>query len=58
MIKMIIAFAVLTTAIAIGITTWRDMKGKERWMAVKTYGFGAICAALAIAVLSVIVILF
>lgn len=58
MTKMIVAFAVLTVLIGVGITAWRDMKGKERWMVVKTYAFGALCAALAMVLLSVFVILF
>jgi hypothetical protein len=58
MIGMLIVFAVLTVAIGVGITLWRDMNKKERWAVMKTYIFGAFCALLASVVLSVIVILF
>ena len=58
MIGMLIVFAVLTVAIGVSITLWRDMNEKERWNVVKTYAFGALCALLASVLLSVIVILF
>jgi|688.fasta_scaffold1111554_2 hypothetical protein len=58
MIGMIIVFAVFAVAIGVGITVWRDMNQKERWNVLKTYAFGAVCALLAMVVLSFIVILF
>ena len=58
MIGMIVVFAVLSVAIGVGITVWRNLSQSERWDIVKTYFFGAICAMIALAVLAVIVILF
>lgn len=58
MIGMIVVFAVLSVAIGVGITLWRDMNKKERWAVTKTYAFGAMCGLIAFAILFVIVNLF
>lgn len=58
MTKMIMAFALLTVLIGVGITVWRDKTAKERWGVIKTYLFGALCALIAIIILMFIVVLF
>jgi hypothetical protein len=58
MIRLWLAFAVFAVLIHFGITAWRNMEGKERWSLTKTAFYSIIVSLLALAVMTVIVILF
>jgi len=58
MIRLWLAFAVFAVLIHFGITAWRKMEGKERWSLTKTAFYSIIVSLLALAVMTVIVILF
>lgn len=58
MIQAAFIFLCLTGAIALAITTVRSWSGDKVWSTTKTIGFSAVCAILALFILSFIVILF
>lgn len=58
MIRALLMFFALTGAIMMTITAVRHMTGKELWSTVKTLGFSAGCALLAMIILVGIVVLF
>jgi hypothetical protein len=58
MIRLWLAFFVVSALIHFGITGWRKMTGKERWSLTQTLGYSIIVASLAMAVMVGIVILF
>ena len=58
MIKILLAFVILTAVIAFAVKTVREMTGKEKWALTKTLGYAIICSLLALAVMISIVVLF
>ena len=58
MIKMIGVFLLLTAGLWWGIDYWRLMTGKERWDLTKTLAFATMCSLMAMAALSLLVVLF
>jgi hypothetical protein len=58
MIRLWLAFAILAVLIHLGITTWRNLEGKERWTLTKSVSYSIIVALLAVLAMTVIVILF
>jgi hypothetical protein len=58
MIKLWLAFAVLFAVFYFGISSFRKLKGKEKWHLTKTVFYSIICSILAIASMTLIVILF
>jgi hypothetical protein len=58
MIRLWLIFVVLSILIHLGISTWRNMKGKDRWTLTKSIGYSIIVALLAVLFLTSIVILF
>jgi hypothetical protein len=58
MIKLWLAFAILAVLIHLGITTWRNMNGKDQWTLTKSVGYSIIVALLAVLAMVVLVILF
>jgi len=58
MISIWLAFAILAVLIHLGITTWRNLEGKERWTLTKSVSYSIIVALLAVLAMTVIVILF
>jgi hypothetical protein len=58
MIRIILAFIILSALIHFGITGWRSMTGKERWTLTKTVSYSIIVSLLAIVAMTLIVILF
>jgi hypothetical protein len=58
MIKLWLVFAMLVVLIHFGITTVREFDGKARWSLTKTLFYSIIVSLLAVAVMTVIVILF
>jgi len=58
MIKMLVVFVVLAAFIGWGIQDWRQRKGKARWRLTKIAAFSIMCAALAVGLLTLFVILF
>ena len=58
MFKLIIAFVVLAVLIHTGIGMWQSASGKERWNLTKSLGYSIIVSLLAIAGMTLIVVLF
>ena len=58
MIRLWLVFAILTGLIHFGITTVREMDGKERWTLTKSLTYSIIVSLLAVLVMTIIVILF
>jgi hypothetical protein len=58
MIRLWLAFAILAVLIHLGITTWRNLNGKERWTLTKSIAYSILVSLLALMVMTVIVILF
>ncbi len=58
MIKILLAFVILTAVIAFAVKTVREMTGKEKWALTKTLGYAIICSSLALAAMISIVVLF
>jgi hypothetical protein len=58
MIRLWLVFGILAILIHFGITAWRKMEGKERWSLTKTAFYSILVSLLALAVMTVIVILF
>ena len=58
MIRIWLVFAILAVLVHFGITTWRNLNGKERWTLTKSAVYSIIVALLVVLVMTVIVILF
>ena len=58
MIKMFVTFLVLAVFIGLGIQSWQQLKGKAKWRLTKIAAFSMLCAALAVGLLTMFVILF
>ena len=58
MIRIWLVFAILAVLVHFGITTWRNLNGKERWTLTKSAIYSIIVALLVVLVITVIVILF
>ena len=58
MIRLWLAFAILAVLIHLGITTWRNLNGKERWTLTKSIAYSILVSLLALLAMTVIVILF
>ena len=58
MIRLWLAFAIFAVLIHFGITSWRNLNGKERWTLTKSIAYSILVSLLALMVMTVIVILF
>jgi hypothetical protein len=58
MIKVILAFVIISGMFFFGIQAVRDMTGKQLWSATKLLTYSAICAILTLAFLITLVVLF
>lgn len=58
MIKMLVAFVVLALVIGLAVQAWRGLRGREKWRLTKILALSIMCAALAVGLLTTIVILF
>ena len=58
MIKIILAFLLLSVVIGMGITAVRSMSGLEKWQLTKVLAYATICSLLAIVLLVAIVVIF
>ena len=58
MIRGILVFVILSCLIAFGIQAFRQFNYLEKWQLVKTLSYSAMCSALEVGILSVMVILF
>jgi hypothetical protein len=58
MIKLVLAFVILAVIIHFGITSWQKMSGKDRWSLTKTAFYSIIVSLLALAAMTVFVIVF
>jgi len=58
MIKIILAFLLLSVVIGMGITAVRSMSGLEKWQLTKVLAYATMCSLLAIVLLVAIVVIF
>jgi hypothetical protein len=58
MIRVFLAFLILTALFWFGIAAFRKTTGKEKWQLTKIAAYSILCSVLALAVLISIVILF
>lgn len=58
MVKMILAFLVLTVLIAGGISLFRSLSGKDQWKLTKIVFYAIMCSAIAVGLLTAVVVLF
>ena len=58
MIKIILAFLLLSVAVGIVITAVRNMSGLEKWQLTKVVAYAIMCALLATVLLVVTVLVF
>jgi hypothetical protein len=58
MIRMYLTFLILTALIWFGISAFRKTTGREKWRLTKIAVYSILCSALALTVLTSIVILF
>lgn len=58
MTRMFLVFAVLAIGIGLAVQAWRTLSGREKWQLTKIAAFSIVCAALAVGLLTMIVILF
>jgi len=58
MIRLIIAFFILTVLIGVGINQFRSMNGKEKWELTKIAAYATMCSLLSITLLTALVVLF
>jgi hypothetical protein len=58
MIRYVLIFAVLTALIYVGIHGWRLLSNLDKWTVIKTLTLSVLCATIAFAVLTTIVVLF
>jgi hypothetical protein len=58
MIRFIFLFALLAALIHFGIVGWQKMSGSERWSLTKTAAYSIIVSLLALAAMTILVVLF
>ncbi len=58
MIKIILAFLLLSVAIGIGINVVRSMSGLEKWQLTRVVAYATMCSLLATVLLVAFVVLF
>jgi hypothetical protein len=58
MIRILLSFALLFIGFYFGIQAVRSMSGKERWQLTKLVLYSALCSALSIIVMTIIVYTF
>jgi hypothetical protein len=58
MIKLWLVFAILAVLVHLGIVTWRNLNGKDKWTLTKSVGYSIIVTLLVMLAMTVIVILF
>jgi hypothetical protein len=58
MLRMFVVWFILAVFIGLLIEGWRMVSGQERWQLTKIAAFSMLCAALAVGLLTIFVILF
>ncbi len=58
MIKVILAFVLLATAIGIGIRAFQSATNKVKWQLTKVVAYATMCSLLAVVLLVAVVVLF
>ena len=58
MIKMLVAFVFLAVLIGVAVQAWRGLRGLEKWRLTKIAILSIVCAALAVGLLTIFVLLF
>jgi hypothetical protein len=58
MIKVIFYWLILSTAIGVGISIFRQLSGKEKWRLTKIASYATMCSLVAVVLLGIMVVLF
>ena len=58
MIKLVLAFIILAAIIHFGIMSWQKMSGAARWSLTRTAFYSIIVSLLALAAMTILVVLF
>jgi len=58
MASVILMWVLLSAAIGIGIHTFRQLGGKEKWQLTKLLGYATMCSLAAVVLLGILVVLF
>jgi hypothetical protein len=58
MIRVILAWAILSALIAFLITMFRSLSGKQKWQLTKVVSYATMCSLIAVAILVGIVVIF
>jgi hypothetical protein len=58
MIKIVLAFVILAVIIHFGIMSWQKMSGTDRWSLTRTAFYSIIISLLALAAMTILVVLF
>lgn len=58
MIRLWLTFAIFAVLIHFGIISWRALSGKEKWSLTKTMFYSIIVSLLAVAAMTLIVVIF
>ena len=58
MIRLILAFFILTVLIGVGISQFRSMNGQEKWELTKIAAYATMCSLLSMTLLTALVVLF
>jgi hypothetical protein len=58
MIRIILAWVILSALIAFLITMFRSLSGKEKWQVTKIVGYATMCSLIAVAILVGITVIF
>jgi hypothetical protein len=58
MIRVFLAWFILTFAIGFGINMFRKLSGKEKWQLTKLVSYATICSLIAVTILVCIVVIF
>jgi hypothetical protein len=58
MSRMILMWLILSVAIGFGISTWRNLTGKEQWQLTRYVAYATMCSLVAVVLLGILVVLF
>lgn len=58
MIRVVFIWAMLSVAIAVGITAFRSLSGSEKWELTKIAAYATMCSLIAVVLLGILVAVF
>jgi hypothetical protein len=58
MIRVILAFFIITAFLHFSIVAWQSLNGAQRWSVIKTMSYASVLSIVAMVILSVFIFLF